>query len=105
MGDLFHLRSQKLVWKKFEKLHKLTEEVTVYLVDYQIQETETDTCGTFQLYFYKNLFQNSPESKIISGEKLTKNTISKLLDEIFSLHEEVNEKMEAFAEENNIKFS
>ena len=98
--DLFHLINES------GKLHKLTEEVTIYLIDDQIQKTETDICGIFQLHFYKNLFQPSHESKIINDRKLTENTISKLLNEIFSLDRSVNkEKMETFAEEKDIKSS
>ena len=41
---------------KFGKLHDLKEEVRVHFVDDQLQKTETDTCGVFQLYFFINLF-------------------------------------------------
>ena len=47
--DLFHLLS------KFSKYHNV-KEMTLYAVDNQLQETASDTCGVFQLYFYKNLF-------------------------------------------------
>ena len=58
------------------------------------------------MYFYENLFQLSPDSKIINNRKLTKNTISKSLNEAFILDRADNkEKMEAFAEESDIKFN
>lgn len=58
------------------------------------------------MYFYENLFQLSPDSKIINNRKLTKNTISKSLNETFILDRADNkEKMEAFAEESDIKFN
>ena len=41
---------------EFGKLHDLKEEVRVHFVDDQLQKTETDTCGVFQLYFFINLF-------------------------------------------------
>ena len=56
--------------------------------------------------FYENLFQPSPDCKIINNRKLTKNTISKLLNKTLSLDREENNKiMEAFAQKNDIKFS
>lgn len=73
-------------------------------MDEQIKET--DPCELFQLYFYKNLFQPSPESNIINDRKLTKNIISKLLNEMFSLNRSVNEEnMKTLSEENSIKFT
>ena len=42
------------------------------LLDDQLQELTADTCGIFQLYFYKNLFDPVRDSKIIDGEFLTK---------------------------------
>lgn len=58
------------------------------------------------MYFYENLFQLSPDSKIINNRKLTKNTTSKSLNETFILDRADNkEKMEAFAEESDIKFN
>ena len=43
--DLLH------VMNKFGKQHNLKNEVTVHFFDDQLQKTETDTCGIFQLYF------------------------------------------------------
>ena len=58
------------------------------------------------MYFYENLFQLSPDSKIINNRKLTKNTTSKSLNETFILDRADNkEKMEACAEESDIKFN
>ena len=98
--DIFHPINE------FEKLHNSQDEAAVYLVDDQLQEAERDTCGIFQLYFYENLFQLLPYGKTISDKNLAKNTISKLLNEIFTLYKTSNEhKIETFAEVNNIKFS
>ena len=47
--DLFHLLS------KFSKYHNV-KEMTLYAADDPLQETTSDKCGIFQLYFYKNLF-------------------------------------------------
>ena len=57
--DLFHLL------KEFEKLHNVKEEVTINLVDDQLQEIKSNTGGLFQLYFYENLSLPLSNSKII----------------------------------------
>ena len=44
-----------------------------------IQEITTDTCGEFQLYFYKNLFDLDHQSKILNHHKLSKNTLETLM--------------------------
>ena len=88
---------------KFGRLHKIKDEIKVHAVDNQLQKIETDTCGIFQLYFYTNLFTPIEGSKIIN-KRLSKTTIEKLLNEIFSLDRGKNEKLvEQFAEENNIR--
>ena len=53
-------------------------------------ETKTDTCGVFQLYFTENLFNRLHERYLIIDQKLTKNTIHKFFNEIFSLEKEMN---------------
>ena len=58
----------------------------------QLQELTTDTCGIFQLYFYKNLFDIVRDSKIIDDEFLTKKTVTTILNEIFSTNKEKNKK-------------
>ena len=44
------------VINKYDKKHRLRNEVTVHLVDDQLQMIEKDTCGMYQIYFYVNLF-------------------------------------------------
>ena len=46
--DLLHLMSE------FRKMHNVKDEVTVHLVNDQLQKIDTDACGIFQLYFYMN---------------------------------------------------
>ena len=61
-------------------------------------------CGIFQIYFYFNLFMPFENSSIIKDTKLSKKTIEKLLNEIFSLNRDENEKeVKKFAEEKDIK--
>ena len=77
--DMFHFVNE------FEKLHNVRRNVRVYMLKDQIQKTETDTCGIFQLQFYDNLFGPQYSSAIISHEDLTKNIVQALLNEIFSV--------------------
>ena len=62
----------------------------IILLDDQLQELTTYTCGIFQLYFYKNLLDPVRDSKIIDDEFLAKKTVAKLLNEIFSTNKETN---------------
>ena len=89
---------------EFGKLHNIENEVTVFSLDDQLQQIETDTCGIFQLYFYYNLFNPFDNSSIIKDNVISKRTIEKLLNEIFTLNQEENEKtITQFALENNIR--
>ena len=49
-ADLFQLISD------FAELNRVKDEVILNFVDEQVQNKTSDTCGAFQLYFYKNLF-------------------------------------------------
>ena len=62
--DLFHLLS------KFSKYHDV-KEMTLYAVDDKLLKL-LQTCGIFQVYFCKNLFDPLEDSKIIEHEKFTK---------------------------------
>ena len=83
--DLLHLMYE------FGRLHKVND-IAVHLVDDQLQKIETDMCGIFQLYFYLNLFMLFEGSTILKDTKLSKRTIEKLLNKIFSLHRQRNEE-------------
>ena len=72
-----------LLIREFGKLHGIKDEVTIHLVDDQLQQLETDTCGISQLYFYVNLFMPMEGSTIIGNKTLSKSTLEKLLNEIF----------------------
>ena len=86
------------------KLHKIKDIVKVHLVDDQLKKIETDTCGMFQFYFYFNLFMRFENSSIVNNVKLSKSTIEKLLNEIFSFDRTKNKEIiEKFAEEKNIE--
>ena len=82
--DFFHSLSQ------FGKVHNKNS-VDVFMVDDQLQNIESDTCGLFQLYFYMNLFIPKESSKIVSNKTLNLKTIKILLNEIFSKDVSQNE--------------
>ena len=74
------------------------------MVDNQLQNIKTDSCGLFQLYFYMNLFIPKENSQIVGNKTLSLRTIKYLLNEIFS--EDVDQTelvVENFAAEHNIK--
>ena len=74
------------------------------MVDDQLQKTETNICGILQLYFFVNLFNPDENSAIIEDKILTKKTIEKLLNEIFSTDSVENKrKIEDFIDEKQIK--
>ena len=95
--DFFHSLNQ------FTKIHN-TDYADIYMVDDQIQDVKTDTCGLFQLYFYINLFIPQENSQIIKNRTLTLQTIRNLLNELFSKNTIENEEIiENFALEHDIK--
>ena len=76
----------------------------VHFVDNQLQKTETDTCGIFQIYFYVRLFNPVENSQIINDKTLTKKTIEKLFNEISTTDKDENEsRIGAFIDESKIK--
>ena len=82
---------------------KLRSFVNIWMVEDRLQDLKTSTCGVFQIYFYKNLFDSGEESKLSSESKLTKKTLETLLNEIFTLNDVDNElKINEFADEMNI---
>ena len=88
---------------EFTKVNNLSKEMTVLMPVNEIHEIYLDTCGLFQLYFYKNIFDPHENSKILNDEHLTKETIETLLNKIFSTNKKENEhKATDFAKEYNI---
>ena len=95
--DFFHSLSQ------FSKVHN-ENAVDVFMVDDQLQNIKSDTCGLFQLYFYMNLFLPKKSCKTVGNRTLNLRTIKNLLNEIFSKDISQNEIIvENFAAEHNIK--
>ena len=58
--DLFHALNE------FGKKHDIKDEVTIHLLDDQIQMIEKETCRMFQIYFRVKLFRPLEDSKIVN---------------------------------------
>ena len=84
--DLFHTLAE------FAKYNSMTNEVKLLCVDDELQKLNTDSCGNYQVHFYKNLFDPFKSIKIQPHNKLTKKTTDILLHEIFTLDLDENER-------------
>ena len=73
------------------------------MIEDRLQDLDSATCGTFQIYFYENLFNPEENSKIQENAKLNKKTVETLLNEVFSLDDKENEiKMEEYTDKLKI---
>ena len=96
--DLLHLMHE------FGKDHNLKNEVIDHLVHDRFQMIDKDTCGMYQFYLYVNLFNPLENDCLINEKILNKQTIETLLNEILLTDRQENEnRIEQFAEENNIQ--
>ena len=86
---------------------KLRGFVNIWMVEDRIQDLDSATCGIFQIHFYENLFNPNKKSKIQDQVKLTKKAVEILLNELFSLNDQVaNEtNMEKYADQIGVKIS
>ena len=86
---------------------KLSNFVNKWMVEDRIQNLNSVTCGTFQLYFYDNLLNPNENSKIQDKSRLNKKTIETLLNELFVLdNQDKNEQlMRQYARDNNISMT
>ena len=76
--DFFHLLSEFAKLKKKQK-----KKMKIIPLDDQLQQLATNTCGIFQLYFCKNLFDPARNSKIINDEFLTKKNSNHFIERNF----------------------
>ena len=77
--------------------------MNLLILENRVQNLPTTDCGPFQLYFYKNLFDPDEQSKIVQHQKLTKNTLETLLNEIFFPDIEENQYfIKKFEEEQHL---
>ena len=74
------------------------------MVEDQVQNLNSVTCGIFQIYFYDNLFNPDENSKIQNKKRFNKKTIETFLNELFVLNDqETNEAtIRQYANEKNI---
>ena len=70
---------------------------------WMVEDLDSITSGIFQIYFYENLLNPDKNSSIQGETKLKKTTVEKLLNELFSLDVENEQKMEAYADEISVK--
>ena len=82
--DFFHLLEQ------FAKLKK-TECMNILILENNVEDLPGSTCSLFQLYFYKNLFDQDEKSKILDHENLNKKTLETIINKIFSTDVDENE--------------
>ena len=74
------------------------------MVEDRLQDLKTSTCGIFQIYFYKNLFDPEEKRKINRETRLTKKTVeTKKNCKILTLDDIENElKMNELADDLSI---
>ena len=94
--NFFHLLQQ------FVKL-KRSCCMNILILENAVKNLKTAACGSFQLYFYKNLFDPDEKSKIINHKTLNKSTLQTIINEIFSTEIEGNEYLiKNFTEEYDL---
>ena len=65
--------------------------MNIVIIENNLQELSSSTCGIFQLYFYKNLFHPSIQSMILQHKNLNTETVKTLLNEICTAETQENE--------------
>ena len=65
--------------------------MNILILENNVEDLLGSTCGLFQLYFYKNLFDPDEKSKILDHENLNKKTLETIIIEIFSTDIDENE--------------
>ena len=94
--NFFHLLAQ------FAKL-KRTNDMNILIVKHTVQKLTSSTCGLFQLYFCKNIFDQEEKSKIVNHENLNKRIIEVILNRTFTSDVNENEQVtEKFKEEYDL---
>ena len=71
----------------------ITNFANVWMLEDPIQQPKVVTYGLIQLYFYKNLFFQGKNSKVNCYKKLINVALETLLDELFILDHENNERI------------
>ena len=82
---------------------KKSQCMNILVLENRVQNLLRSSCGPFQLYFYKNLFDPDERNKILDHQKLIKNTLETIINEIFSTDINENEYLvKNFKEEYNL---
>ena len=81
--NFFHLLEQ------FAKLKK-NECMNILILENNVKSITGSSCGEFQLYFYKNLFDPDEKSKIWNHKNLKKKTLETILNKICSTNIDEN---------------
>ena len=96
--NIFHLLEQ------FAKLKKCRC-MNILILENSVQNLASLNCGSFQLYFYKNLFAADEKSNILNHKALNKSTLQTIINEILSTEVEENEYLiKNFNEEDDLQF-
>ena len=67
--------------------------IHLLLLEDPIQDLNSDTCGYFQTYFYKNLFFSNSDSVPQNHRRLTYDVMQTFLQELFSTNTNQNEEI------------
>ena len=90
----------------YARVKNQSEELYLLILDTQLQDDESSTCGNFNLYFLKHLFDPLKTSSVINCKKLNETTLELLFSEIFSTDIKKNEeKVKIFSNNFNVKHS
>ena len=82
---------------------KRTNDMNILILENAVQDLTSSTCGSFQIYFHKNVFDPEEKSKIKNHENLNKKTIGTILNGIFSTDVDENEHLiKKFREEYDL---
>ena len=77
--------------------------IYLWLLEDPIQDLNSDTCGYFQTYIYKNLFFPNSDSVLQNHRRLTQEVIQTFLQDLFTTNANQNEKIiELYKKEKNI---
>ena len=81
--------------------------VNLWVVEDRIQDLDSVTCSIFQIYSYDNSFNPDKNRKIENKTKLNKKTIEILLNELFTLDNQQQNKdiINDYFNEYNIKLT
>ena len=77
--------------------------IHLWLLEDNIQDINTNTCGPFQIYFYKNVFFQDSDSILHERKRLTYDVVQEFLKELFTTNTDENEKITSTLNKKNIK--